>query len=513
MDDETIHPAGETSPDAAQVPANTFTKVDNNLTGIGFFSASSKRSRKAIEKTTIVIGREVEYRTSILPSAKYGLPITQDQDYWLALMKLVNEHIQREGKLTNPFTFGTAELQRLLGQCDSGQNYKAVLEWLSVMKFTGIMGGAYNTPKRKWIVDRTGVIDRAVTVGKRLEDGTIADKNYIWFSQWQLDNINAGSLIAIDLGAYTRLENNISRILVPHLQEWLYASQRDGRFEKKYEDVCQLLGVSVYQYRSDIERQFRPSLDELTAFGYLAKWSLDPMADRDHFKFVLWHGQKFHDDRKARIEGKRRIGSPGDRRGRAVRRLPPASGNATAVVIDREVLDELAKRGIGEIDARQILGNMPPGQTSQTVLDLLEYGDHIVSRRRRKFENPPGFYISLLQRNVPVPANFLTSRKAREIEAANQAEHQAHMERQAAAVAAEEEKRLRLNARIAAMPPEIRQALFDQARKELLRETPSQGFKDYLKTNPEALGEDGPVYSRMRQMLSQGWEPEQAPHK
>src|SRR5690349_12770832 len=74
-----------------QPPVSTFTKVDNNLTGIGFFTASSKRSRKAIEKTTVVVDQGVERRISILPSAKYGLPITQDQDFWLVLMQLVEE--------------------------------------------------------------------------------------------------------------------------------------------------------------------------------------------------------------------------------------------------------------------------------------------------------------------------------------------------------------------------------------------------------------------------------------
>src|SRR5436190_15713257 len=94
-------------------PVPTFTKVDNNLTGIGFFTASSKRSRKAIEKTTIVMDQGIEHRISILPSAKYGLPITQDQDFWLALMKLVSDSIQQERKLVNPFTFTTAQLTKM----------------------------------------------------------------------------------------------------------------------------------------------------------------------------------------------------------------------------------------------------------------------------------------------------------------------------------------------------------------------------------------------------------------
>jgi hypothetical protein len=498
----------------SQVPAKTFTKVDNNLTGIGFFTASSKRSRKAIEKTTVVVDQGVKRRISILPSAKYGLPITQDQDYWLALMKLVSEHVQREGKLTNPFTFTTAELQRILGQSDAGKNYKAVQEWLSVMKFTGIEGGAYNIAKKKWLIDRISAVDRATTVGEELEDGTIANKNYIWFSQWQLDNINAGNLIAIEMSTYAQLENNISRNLVPHLQEWLFASQRDGRFEKQYEDICQLLGVRIYQYHSDIERQFKPSLDELTTFGYLAKWAIDPMADREHYKLVLWHGPKYHTDRKTRQESKGRIESPrGDEaqaarppRQRRLNLAPPAKPEQQATgsaVIDPQIIAELAQRGIGETDARQILGSLPP---DHPVLDLLEYGDSLVSRKRGKIENPPGFYISLLLRKVPVPASFLSSRKVREIEAANQAKYQAYMERQEEALRAEEEERRNLNARIAEMTPEVRQELFGQAKKKIIQAHPTkEGFAYYLKTNPEALGEDGPVYSRMRQMLKEGW--------
>src|ERR1017187_8099546 len=134
-------------PSPVAPPAN-FTKVDNNLTGIGFFTASSKRSRKAIEKTTTVIDQGVEHRISILPSAKYGLPITQDQDYWLALMQLVEDRRRQEGGLTNPFAFTTAELTKILGQAHSGKNYKAVQEWLSVMNSTSIEGGSYNVARK-----------------------------------------------------------------------------------------------------------------------------------------------------------------------------------------------------------------------------------------------------------------------------------------------------------------------------------------------------------------------------
>ena len=501
----------------SQVPASTFTKVDNNLTGIGFFTASSKRSRREIEKTTVIVDQGVERRISILPSAKYGLPITQDQDFWLALMKLVSEHIQREGKLTNPFTFTTAELTKILGQAHSGKNYKAVEEWLAVMVSTTVEGGAYNTVQKSWMTKRTHAVEQTVTVGKELPDGTIADKNNIWFSQWQLDNINAGNLIAVELGIYTQLENNISKNLVPHLQEWLYASQRDGRFEKQYEDVCQLLGIRVYKYRSDIERQLNPSLIELTTYGYISKSAIEPMADRKHYKLVLWHGPKYHRDRQARLSKKpgaeilpAEENSP-TRRPRQQRLYPRAEIAAKpeqpSVIIDYRLVAELAKRGVGEQDARQLLSTLKP---DQLILDQLEYLDFQIqqaSGSRSEIKNPPGFYIERLRANIAVPPTFETSNAKIARQQAEFERRQAITAQQEAALAAEEAERQNLDAQIAALPEEARLALMNQAKADVLASHPNMA--QYFSAHPDSAMEDGAVRRQVKELLAQGWQPPQ----
>jgi hypothetical protein len=494
---------------------STFTKVDNNLTGIGFFTASSKRSRKAIEKTTVVVDQGVEHRISILPSAKYGLPITQDQDYWLALMKLVTDQVQQEGKLTNPFAFTTAELRHILGQVNSGQNYKAVNEWLSVMNSTAIEGGSYNAARKTWYTERTHAVDRVITVGKQLPDGTIADRNHIWFSQWQLDNINSGNLIAVELGTYTQLENNISKNLVPHLQEWLYASQRDGRFEKQYEDICQLLGVRTYRYHSQIEEQFSPSLNELTTHGYISKWAIEPMAFRKHFKLVLWHGRKYHGDRQARLSKKPRPeilpggeAAPAHRpRQRHLNLMPVPEPEQTSppVVIDYNVVAELEKRGVGGTDARKLLATLKPGQP---ILDQLEYGDLQIEQAKGKITNPPGFYISLLQRDVPVPKAFESSRARQARLTAEKEQQKAFADHQAAALAQEEADRQKLDSQIAALPADTLLTLLAQAKAELLAQHPNMAT--FFQTHQGSAFEDGSVKVRMRNLLAQGWKPAQA---
>jgi len=485
----------ENLPDVlSESPLPDFTKVDNNLTGIGFFTASSKRSRKAEEKTTVVIEKGVAHQITIVPSGKYGLPITQDQDYWLALMKLVTEHIQSEGKLTNPFTFTTAELIKTVGQVHCGQNYIAVQEWADVMAYTGIKSGAYDAVRKRWLIDRTYPVFRFVTVGKELPEGGIADKNYIWFSPWQLDNINAGNLIYIDLTTYNQLKNNIAKNLVPHLQEWLFASRRDDHFEKRYDDLCQILGIRVCRFRSQIEEQLGPSLNELTFYEYISKWALDHTTNGKHFKLSFWPGEKFRRDHQARLPKKKRQASIS---AAEVKPAPPPPP------IDETLVAELVKRGVGEGDARKVLARLAPGQP---VLDQLEYADAVIREAKPgAIRNLQGFYLSRLKENLPNPPDFETSAVRKAKREAEEARQLAERERQIAEMEAEERERQALNQRIAAMDSQTREALFEQARKVLIAIFPN--MKSLFPKTLVEIDEEGPVQAQMRILLKQGWDP------
>ena len=511
-----LPPSAETLPAIlpSQAPT-TFTKVDNNLTGIGFFTASSKRSRKAIEKTTVVMDQGVAHHISILPSAKYGLPITQDQDYWLALMQLVEERRRQEGRLKNPFTFTTADIRHILGQVNSGKNYKAVNEWLSVMNATAIEGGTYNAVRKSWYTEKTHAIDRVITVGKQLPDGSIADRNYIWFSQWQLDNINAGNLIAIELTTYIQLENNISKNLVPHLQEWLFASQRDGRFEKQYNDICQLLGIRVYHYRSDVERQLAPSLDELKAHGYLSKWAVEPMADRKHYKLVLSHGSKYHSDRQVRLEKKAKRELPSGETThqrkksdpqRVLFQVPQPEEFQTARIIDYRSVAELTKRGVEEIAARAIIAHLPP---DYPLLDILEYGDQRIAANPRKWDNPAGFYVKLIQQRSKPPQAFETTRAKKAREEAEIARAQAILQDQEECHLAEEAETAAIDSQIEALEEADRLTLLSQAKAAMIAQHPrGQDFMaSYLDSHPDSFTKDGSVWVKARRMMREGWTP------
>src|SRR5262245_21925435 len=411
--------------------------LDKNLASLWFFTPSSQRIKREKAKTVrfsrIVDGERTDASATIVPSALHGLPITADQDKFLALQEWVRLQRPSGAVVTNPVRFSSAAILRTLGLCDSGRNHLEVSEWLDLMASTTIIseGAVYLSGTRRWARDRFRVFERAVSRGQQFEDGSVAERNYVWLSDWQLQNINNRYLLPIDLNVYQDLRTHIARALVLHLQIWLYASQRAQVFEKRYTDVCQLLSLRAYDHRSKIVEKLGPALDELATHGYLAMWQIARTADARNFKLVLRHGPLFSADH-----------SPSRQLGQAsgVRSSDGALAGHAAVTADVDVavqvdvaaedarvaaLQALTERGVTTRKARQLLvGTIP----AQDVLRQLEWGDFVIARAvAGTFWNPAGFYVALVRDNLEPPAYFLSARQKVERDEA----HRAYVEERA----------------------------------------------------------------------------------
>jgi hypothetical protein len=417
------------------LPSTEFVKVEKNLASLGFFTPSSKRTRNEKSKTvavTIVLdGKRIEARATIAPTALFGLPITADQDKWLALHKILSDIQTRDGQVTNPVSFSSAELLALLKiYKDSGKNYKDVSDWLDVMVGTTIIseGAVYSGGKRVFGKDRFHVFDHAVSFGKQLPDGTVADKNYVWLSQWQLQNINDHHQLPIDLDTYRQLKNFIAKALVPLLQIWLYATRDEGVFEKRYDELCQILNVRRWDYISKIREKLGPSLDELKQFGYLSDWRIEKASDKRTHKILFFHGEKFHRDRRARLARKQASTTELSSHNAQRQQSPPSTPRPTAYpspqAFDPELVGEFSRRGITEKKAHELLANLKPGQD---VVAQLEHADQIVQQAGFPVSNPAGFIIRLIERNISVPDGFETvaRKKVREEREQKEREQQA----------------------------------------------------------------------------------------
>ncbi|MGH9159034.1 MAG: replication initiator protein A [Vicinamibacteraceae bacterium] len=402
--------------------------VEKNLATLGFFTPSSSRIKQSKAKTVrfskVIDGQRIETSATIVPSALHGLPITADQDKYLALQELLRAERCASGRITNPLTFSTGALLRALHICsNSGKNYADVAEWLDLIASTTIIseGAVFLAGARRWTRDRFRVFDRAISCGRQLDDGSIAERNYVWLSAWQLQNVNNNHVLPIDLDLYQRLNTHIARALIPLLQVWLYASQRSQVFEKRYDDLCQLLGLRPYPHRSKIVEKLGPALDELTWHGYLAAWRVDRTADGTGFKIVLQHGPAFTaKDHSPTVQ----VSAPHAAGHRLTTEDSALQVNATSPSLDRGLLHELTRRGISERQARKVLTTLP---TSRDVIRQLEWGDFVIARSgHTRIWNPAGFYLTLLRDHVEPPAHFRSSRERLEREQGREALAAAH---------------------------------------------------------------------------------------
>ncbi len=417
---------------ASTLRPTAFAKVEKSLASLGFFTPSSRRIKnqkvKRVGFTREIDGKRVEVSAEIHPSAMFGLPVTADQDKYLALQKIITNTLQSDGKVTNPIRFKSSELLRLLNtSTKTGKNYKAISEWLDVMSATTIFsdGAVYTTGQKRYARDRFRVFDRALSFGKEMEDGTIADANYIWLSSWQLENINNKFLVPIDLETYRELKNHIAKALVPLLQVWLYASKKMESFEKRYADLCEMLTLQMYRSPSQIVRQLKPSLDELAQHGYLEKWRIEKTSDRKSFKIVLFHGPKFHRDRRRRLEQKDHVepsvvvgefeaaelnlpepgrleGTPAVKVGVLAER--PAIERSEAPDTQGKMVDDLSARGLMPSAVLKLLGTLSAARL-ETIPDYIDYFD----KAKKAGDVGPGLLYDLIKNGDPLPSGFETS--------------------------------------------------------------------------------------------------------
>jgi hypothetical protein len=280
-------------------PVQRLVRIEKNLNSLGFFSPATKarQTKKVISISREVEGMKVEARATIIGHQENGLPTTADLDKYLAFQLIVADLKARNGVIVNPVKFTTYQLLKVLGQTPSGKNYRDVEEWLDRMSATWIKseGAVYFAKTKRYARDRFHVFDRVVTAGEEV-DGSVADRNYVWLSSWQLENLNHNYVLPIDLGEYQRLNSPIAKALVPLLYVWFYASTRT--VQKRYTDLCQLLSIRSYPQISRAKEKLSPGLNELVEVGYVSEWQLVRTIDKTDFKVVMGRGSIF--DRQSR---------------------------------------------------------------------------------------------------------------------------------------------------------------------------------------------------------------------
>ena len=274
--------------------------AEMSLERIAFFTPSSPSQKKPAEK--VIRHPELDVRLSVHPST--GLPITIDQDYYRAFQKIVKEHLDRGGNLTEAIAVSTNRLLKYSGKRKSDRRVQEVRRFFDRMADVAVK--ATYRPKKgaKPLTIRGSVFNTVLSPGEEFEDtGEAAETNYVWLSRWYVQNFADNYLRSIDLAFHNSLRKPYAKALYPILQTGWYASRRKGKYyEKRYSHLCDLFMLPQYQSKADIRKQLEPALIELQDRGFLI---FDPekhyrRAKSDHRDWVLtfWPGPKYLDDRQ-----------------------------------------------------------------------------------------------------------------------------------------------------------------------------------------------------------------------
>ena len=287
-----------TDPVTDYVPAEAF------LEGIGYFTPATKRVSDTYTKIKTLGRKETvqgprSVQVKVAANHELGLPITHDQDYYRAFLKICDEVMERDGRFKLPIAVSTSRLLRYAGKPTNDRNWREVREWFDRMTATLISGGMYRAKAKHYDTGFTGtVFAQVVLTGGTLKGGRQAETNYVWPSPWWLSNVYHRHVRPFDFALYRRLRKPIAKSLLTLLETGWYASGGQS-YSKRYDDLAGEFLLTPHRHLSRIKQQLDPAHQELQREGVIDRWRYDMRPDKT-VTLTYWPGEKWRDDQSAR---------------------------------------------------------------------------------------------------------------------------------------------------------------------------------------------------------------------
>ncbi len=402
-----------TEPDAVDL-----IRFEKNLLQIGFFGAHERRGKKLassrrIEQWVNRDGKKIKVSAEFRSSDVLGLPSTADRDKYMGFMKLLMEMKLRMGVISNPIRFSGYSLLKVLGQCDSGENYEALNSWGKRMADTTITSEQviYSSVRKRYMNKTVHVFRSFTRLGSsNLDNSDKTDTFEVELEDWLLENLNESFVVPEDFNMYRKLVRPTAKGIFVYLYLWFYASQ-GKEVEKDYAELCTLLNVRVYDHVSKIRETMGLSLADLVDIGYLKSWDIRPMSSKAGYKLVLAPGRAMKE--VLLLTQKKQLAF-------AAGQMEPPSTQMQEIA--RAALIE---QGVSASKAMELMRKQDP----QLVLDQIEYVNfQVQSDQRSSIKNPAGYLISFIEGSQRIPPSFKTERQ-------RQAEQKHIVEREASKAA------------------------------------------------------------------------------
>jgi hypothetical protein len=140
--------------------------------------------------------------------------------------------------------------------------------------------------------DALHLYDRVAFLGSTMPDGSEADQNYLWLSDWYRQNLDAFFSAPLDFSLWKHLEQRSA--IASRLYEFLLVNFYGDTpvLQFNYETLAQYLPVKAERYLSDARRQFRDAFTLLTANDIIKRADWCP-SKSGLARIVLERGQRF----------------------------------------------------------------------------------------------------------------------------------------------------------------------------------------------------------------------------
>jgi hypothetical protein len=254
-----------------------FIRAEANLLRLPLFALHTKglRTLDGIQCRGETTRNDVRHEFSLITSRStrtlYPGPLARRAH--LAFLSLATE---RGFPLDNPINWSWYGLCDRMGITDSGRDIrqlKAAIKSTAAL-FIESHYALWSKPEKRLIHSREEglrLYERYIFTGNELPDGSVADTNYLWLSDWYIDNLNHMFTAPLDYELWRRLEDGSS--IASRLYEFLLINFYSGTpiLRINYEKLVQFLPVKAERYRSDAKRQLEHAFALLTRLQILEK--------------------------------------------------------------------------------------------------------------------------------------------------------------------------------------------------------------------------------------------------
>ena len=266
-----------------------------------------------------------------------------------------------------------------------------------------------------------------VFTGEQLPDGRRADAVYIILNEPYREVLNNAPVRPLDRAYMKTLPPAAQRFYEIISYKIFSAIKNDYPHAKiAYSEYCTFSAQLRHFERQPVQDQMAKIIRHHKESGYVTSVKYQSTIDaqnkpdwilylapgpRARAEFAAAHGGR-KAPKKLGINTIEQ-GEPQRQSSHSERREFKSERAAPRPTFDPQLVAEFTSRGITEKRAQELLLNLKPGQD---VIAQLEHTDYIVRNARIPIQNPPGFYIRLIESNTSIPESFETSakRKARE---------------------------------------------------------------------------------------------------